>query len=400
MEPDEEPQSHSSSSRLRRALALGAVSILGLALAGLSYLHPEWTPIPAGAVVNSSNLTGSRHLSAVDFVTPAIGWVVVERQPDRFVVLHTSDTGATWVRQLAGADGTMSEYLNFFNASNGVVAILGRQAVLYRTSDGGYSWSRQALTKPDGFALSADFIDADHGWLLAQASTEGEALLRTDDGGKTWVSLGTPVAYSDWAYRVVFTDRANGWLYSRSTGLYAYRSADGGSSWQQLALPGPRSGWPSTAGVGVSVEVRPTKGAGVSATVVIGQDTTYVQPADTSPGYDPPPENQYQLSSINGGHSWKSFSLPATHGATVYLDALDWWWIGPGVQARSTDAGSTWSPIRSLLVPAPLPDTVQMIDPTHVWFGAMAGTRPLVEGTDDGGVSWTMFLLPDAASGS
>ena len=78
----------------------------------------------------------------------------------------------------------------------------------------------------------------------------------------------------------------------------------------------------------------------------------------------------------------------------MYLDALNWWWIGPGVQAKSTDAGSTWSPIRALLVPPPLPDTVQMIDAAHVWFGAMAGTRPLVERTDDGGVSWTMLLLP------
>jgi hypothetical protein len=29
----------------------------------------------------------------------------------------------------------------------------------------------------------------------------------------------------------------------------------------------------------------------------------------------------------------------------------------------------------------------------------MAGSRPLVESTDDGGVSWTMFLLPVSAAG-
>jgi hypothetical protein len=28
----------------------------------------------------------------------------------------------------------------------------------------------------------------------------------------------------------------------------------------------------------------------------------------------------------------------------------------------------------------------------------MAGPRPLVEKTDDGGVSWTMFLLPGSSS--
>jgi photosystem II stability/assembly factor-like uncharacterized protein len=80
------------------------------------------------------------------------------------------------------------------------------------------------------------------------------------------------------------------------------------------------------------------------------------------------------------------------------VDAFNWWWIGSGVQAKSTNAGGTWSPIRSLLVPAPLPESVQIIDATHIWFGAMAGTRPLVESTDDGGVSWTMFLLPSVAA--
>jgi photosystem II stability/assembly factor-like uncharacterized protein len=396
MEPDDEPRSHSSTSRLRRALTLGALSVLVLALAGLNYLHPGWSLIPAGAASNNSNAAGSRHLAAVDFVTPGIGWVLVERQPHDFVVLHTSDAGDTWVQQLAGHDAEMSEYLHFFDASNGVVAILGTQAALYRTSNGGHTWMRQALTNADGFALAADFIDADHGWLLAQASTEGEALLRTVDGGRTWVGLGTPVAYSDWAYGVVFSDRANGWLFSRSTGLYAYRSADGGSSWQHVALPGPAGGGPSADGVGVSVEPRPTEGARVSVTVIIGQ-SLFLQPMGTRPAYEAPPDNQYQLSSNDGGRSWKPFSLPATQGAIVRVDALNWWWIGPGAQAKSSDAGRTWSPLRNLLVPAPLPDTVQMIDATHVWFGAMAGPRPIVESTDDGGVTWRMFLLPPIA---
>ena len=90
--------------------------------------------------------------------------------------------------------------------------------------------------------------------------------------------------------------------------------------------------------------------------------------------------------------------MPATQGAIAYVDALNWWWIGSGVQATSSDAGGTWSPIRTLLVPAPLLDSVQIIDATHVWFGAMAGARPLVESTDDGGISWSMFLLPPTSA--
>jgi photosystem II stability/assembly factor-like uncharacterized protein len=104
--------------------------------------------------------------------------------------------------------------------------------------------------------------------------------------------------------------------------------------------------------------------------------------------------NQFQLSSIDGGRSWKAISTPSVFGAVGYFDALNWWWIGPGAQSKSSDAGRTWSPTRSLLVPAPLPESLEVIDSTHVWFGAMVGLVPLVEGTDDGGVNWRMILLP------
>ena len=440
MDSDDEPQSHSSTSRVQRALTLGALSILALAIAGLTYLHPTWDLGKAGARAAASNVVGSRHLAAVDFVTPATGWVVVEHQAHDFVVLQTSDAGETWNRRLTGPAQVIGEYLRFFDSSNGVVVVLGTQAALYRTKDGGSTWGRQPLTRAGGYVLSADFVDPDHGWLLAQASTEGESLLRTDDGGRTWIGLGNPVAYSDWAYRVLFSDPRNGWLYSESTGPYAYRSQDGGTSWHRVDLPAPPGGWPSTLGGSAAsrlmyVAAHPTQGAGVSVTVVIGPSTGGLPPSDvatvqdfpvirvrtldgasatvytdisrygfsssagSSSGYDPQPANQFQLSSVDGGRSWKATSTPASHGAIAYLDALNWWWIGSGVQARSSDAGVTWTPIRTLLVPAPFPESVQIIDPAHIWFGAMAGPRSLVESTDDGGFSWTMALLPAAATG-
>ena len=438
MDSDDEPQSHSSTSRVRRALALGALSMLALGIAGLTYLHPTWNLGAAGAPAATASVAASRHLAAVDFVTRAIGWVVVEHPSRDFLVLHTSDAGKTWNRQLAGSAETIGEYLRFFDASNGVVVVLGAEAALYRTSDGGKTWGRQPLTPAGGYVMSADFVDASHGWLLAQASTEGEALLRTDDGGTSWTGLGSPVAYSDWAYRVVFSDPSNGWLYSESIGPYAYKSQDGGTSWHSVDLPAPPGGWPvmprdSAAPARMFVAARPTKGAGVSVTVGVGSsdvfptslalqafpvfraqtfdgggsmDSVYADvgrlgywsTATPSPPAGGQVAQQFMLRSIDSGHSWKAISMPAVQGAVAYFDALNWWWIGSGAQAKSSDAGGTWS-FHTLLVPAPLPESVQIIDSTHVWFGAMAGSRPLVESTDDGGVSWTMFLLPVSAAG-
>jgi photosystem II stability/assembly factor-like uncharacterized protein len=440
MESEDELPSLSSTSRVPRALALIAVSILAIALAGIGYVRPiAW--FVSNAPAQTSAKPASSQLAAVDFVTPSTGWVLMERAPYDFALLRTIDAGKTWTRQLAGVAGEIGEYVRFFDSAHGVVVPLGPQAALYQTSDGGNTWSRQALTQGDGYVWSADFIDPGHGWLLAQGATDGEALFRTDDGGGTWMSLGNPVQYPDWAYRVVFANPREGWLYSHSTEPYAYGSTDGGATWGRIALPAPPGGWPSVQGGLVSagdflIAAHPTEGAGVITTVIAvaprdgrlriggvllgyrplrvstydgGRPIYSVYPEVSpyryssidhlSPGplVSTAPANQFQLSSVDGGLSWQPVLAPSNLGAVGYLNALTWWWIGSGAGSTSLDAGRTWTPTRSLGVPEPLPGSLQFIDSTHAWFGAMAGPRPLVEATDDGGINWRMVLLPEIA---
>jgi len=437
MDLDDELVSSSSTSRVLRAVTLVAVSMLVLVAASVEYMHPNLKFGNPSASATTGTAPASLHLASVDFVTPAVGWVVVQREQRNFVLLHTADAGQTWHRQLAGSDEVIGEYLRFFDPLHGMLVLLGTQAAMYRTDDGGNTWARLPLTSFGGYVLSADFVDASYGWLLAQASTEGEVLLRTEDGGRTWLGLGNPVAYSDWAYRVAFTSSTEGWLYTRSNAPYAYKTDDAGRSWRQVAFPAPPGGWLAGTGGSVStgtylVEPHPTVGAGIVATLTIDGSPNGNQSTDGPSLADSPVRNvrtfdgggsmtsvyadvspysfslsatssrvvggqvanQFQLSSIDGGRSWHPISTPSVFGAVGYFDALNWWWIGPGMQSKSSDAGRTWSPIRSLLVPAPLPESFQIIDGTHLWFGAMVGPTPMVEGTDDGGVNWRKILLP------
>jgi photosystem II stability/assembly factor-like uncharacterized protein len=104
--------------------------------------------------------------------------------------------------------------------------------------------------------------------------------------------------------------------------------------------------------------------------------------------------NQVQLGSLDGGSTWSVIAPPRAPGAIGYSDAQDWWWIGSGAWSTSSDGGATWTPSHNLGVPEPLPGSLQVLDPMHAWFGAMAGTRAVLENTDDGGIHWSMTILP------
>jgi photosystem II stability/assembly factor-like uncharacterized protein len=117
---------------------------------------------------------------------------------------------------------------------------------LYRTVDGGRSWKRlsshwsHGCAGGSGFRLS--FLDKHHGWLVSPAPTApGSAVYRTADGGRTWTSMALdfPGPLVD---RVAFRTLRAGWgtwwsfIHPRPGSLY--RSSDSGKHWApEISLP-------------------------------------------------------------------------------------------------------------------------------------------------------------------
>jgi photosystem II stability/assembly factor-like uncharacterized protein len=444
MEPEEELEWRANPARGRRALAVIVASALTIGVASFVYVRPSLTfadqakPQPFTLQAAAEQY----QLAAVDFVSPSVGWVVAELGAGKFTILQTADAGSHWRRQLSGINGGAGLYLRFFDASNGVFVLTGSQPVLYQTGDGGRTWtSQEAMPGRSPNLLSASFADPSHGWLLVRTGgppfVDGE-LFRTTDAGATWMDLGSPVVASDQPYRVEFTDRERGWLDSRSAGPYLYTTADAGATWNRVPLPAPAKGWARQGEFFVTAQ--PTRGPGVVASVVNfpplsgrsasgaailsypplrvrafdgGSSVTYtyftVKDLTSAPGSslvatnqvpglpEVQPADQVVLSSVDGGNSWSIISPPLAAGAIGYFDASNWWWIGSGSWSRSSDGGKTWTRNRNIGVPEPLRGSLQVLDATHAWFGAMAGTRPLVETTDDGGITWRMILLPPIA---
>jgi hypothetical protein len=238
---------------------------------------------------------------------------------------------------------------------------------------------------------------------------------------------------NDLVYGVHFANPQVGWLESLSTRAHAYQSVDGGATWRQVPLPAPAGGWPATGEFFVAAHS--TQGAGVVATVAsfappdgrsgiggsvvayppltvrtvdggVSVSYMYLTLIDTtsystltshvqsSSSVQIPSPNQVQLGSLDGGSTWSVIAPPTAPGAIGYFNARSWWWIGSGAWSTSSDGGVTWTPSRNLGVIQPLPGSLEVLDASHAWFGAMAGSRAVLENTNDGGTHWYMTSLP------
>lgn len=436
LEPETDYDLSVAPARARRGLTVIFISVVVIAMIGIGYVRPS-LGAPSARVLNPA-VPSTYQLAGVDFVSPANGWFVATFDSGRFALLHTTDAGRSWTRQLTGETNQRGVYMRFFDLTHGVFALVGNQALTFRTSDGGRTWSSRPTINSSAYVQSVTFIDPRRGWsLIRSTGNPGEVqLLRTDDGGTSWTNLGSPAATDDQPYRVQFTDTAVGWLDSVSVKPHAYKTIDGGVSWMQVALPAPAGGWPATGQFFVAAQT--TEGAGVVATVVnfvpyvgrsgVGEQVIAFPPltvrafdgglpvvyryatfVDAIPGSDlrkVETENksgpyaqgqapsQVQLGSLDGGLTWKVIAPPSAPGAIGFADAQTWWWIGSGAWSTSSDGGTTWTATRNIGVIQPLPGSLTVLDSKHAWYGAMAGTKAVLERTEDGGITWEMIGLP------
>jgi photosystem II stability/assembly factor-like uncharacterized protein len=124
---------------------------------------------------------------------------------------------------------------------------------LYRTADGGLSWTSANVPFSSG---DIRFLDANNGWTLAGlgvgAGSNAVAVFQTTDGGTTWTqkytndpnladsgdSLPLGGLKAGIAPANMQTAYVYGVTYSSGT-PYLFRTDDGGANWSQVSLPLP-----------------------------------------------------------------------------------------------------------------------------------------------------------------
>jgi photosystem II stability/assembly factor-like uncharacterized protein len=158
----------------------------------------------------------------------------------------TSDGGASWTRQYAGAADL--NQVDFIDGQHGWAAGGGS---LLRTTDGGANWS--ALAEPcQGELSSVHFVSPALGYAVASTTAAGQSpagqyttalggsLLRTTNGGSTWSAVTSAPANPQSA---CFANADDGYL---GTPAHIWRTTDGGGHWTLAMTEPASSGNPTT----------------------------------------------------------------------------------------------------------------------------------------------------------
>lgn len=297
-------------------------------------------------------------------------------------------------------------------------------------SPGAVAQGPSGSAAPAGFAAaSVTFVSLREGWVLGSvpcASGLCPVLLRTQDGGRTWVAIPAPSStvstgpQTNGVREVRFADANDGWVY----GPELWSTHDGGAHWTREDLP-----------VRGSVEALETSAGAVHAVVFAenggsnaveiesspaGRDSWTASPTTIPFGAGPVPQAQLVLQGTAGwilendrtivggarltnGH-WSTWQPPCTGagGPAVLaassvsnLDAVcdEGIWTGTAVAVRayrSSDGGATMQRIGTAI---PCSFNAQLASPgpsTAVLGCSLSDGTDVLMATFDSAATWTI----------
>ncbi len=276
----------------------------------------------------------------------------------------------------------------FFDATHGlVVGRIGSSGAIWRTADGGITWTLLTLDAP---GLTSVAVNGNDAWVSPGSWGDrlGPAILESLDEGVTWTKV-----TSEQLDAMTFVDALHGFAL-RTVNLEASiaTSADGGRTWESVAAPQPCG---TVSAGGYQGSFVPSFVSAVHGWVLC---EGWAEPGG--------PEERGIAETTDGGSSWSwvervprgddasdlTLSTPdLPSGLVMRSDGTGLIWCLGGTLLRTEDGGRTWTKVSS----APFTFTVQpwivaSAGKDGPWYAMRPGADPLsLERSDDGGRTWS-----------
>mgnify|MGYP005812434245 CR=1 FL=1 len=225
---------------------------------------PSPSPSEPGATQTTTPAAGLS-LSSIRMVSPTAGWATSEDSFHLYRTTDGGTSWQDVTPPEAGGAHTSPgalEGLDEQTAWIGFTRDEQKTLTVFATHDGGKTWQGTVFHQPTArtagavallpYVKSLQFLDVTHGWLLVTyggaAGSEWVELYRTDDGGASWTHAASGAPDEDAQLAggdktgVRFADERNGWLTgSQNTlpGELLGVTHDGGKTWHSVDLPAP-----------------------------------------------------------------------------------------------------------------------------------------------------------------
>jgi len=239
-------------------------------------------------------------LTSVYFTGANTGFATGANSNTAGVIFRTTDGGVTWSTMYNATYGLNA--INFVNATTGYAA--GWNSDVYKTTDGGSNWASQNTGQ--GYPVnSIYFTTVDTGYAVGSNGF----IVKTVDGGTTWTPQTSGTSYA--LNGVFFTNSATGYVVG-ANGWYL-KTTDGGATWAAQTL---------------------ASGANLSAVYFTGANTGYVVG-----------QGGAILYTNDAGATWNTQVSGTSYNlyAVNFFDSNHGYVSGPaGTILKTNDGGNKW----------------------------------------------------------
>jgi photosystem II stability/assembly factor-like uncharacterized protein len=259
-------------------------------------------------------------------------------------IVWASGSGGTWMRTINGGvtwdygiidglDSVEFRDIEGFDAAVAIAISAGQPAVIYKTVDGGNTWTKKFQGPSSAFFDGMAFFKDNKGYVVGDPVDGKWMILETKDQGETWILLDNPPSAKegDGSFAAsgsgILTSGQEIWFASGGRQSNIYYTDNSGSHWQEIQTP--------------IIQGEPSQG--IFSLTRLGENILVAAGGDY---LNPEEQKQNLILSTDNGKTWANIkgNTPSGYRSGIAYFPRNHWLlaVGPSGSDFSKNGGEDW----------------------------------------------------------